>query len=704
MNTPPLLVGFALLFWGWQTGMLLVAVPAAVLMEASRWIKWRLDFAQDHYNRLWNLTFLLAAGMALFLFLSQGGYAAMNEFVERGQNGVRTESLKNVGNLVLRILQLLPAAFLLFMTAFAYGPVQKLPAITFSLLYRRHARSRGTLAASLGKLQVNPTYGFLVLLLLAVGASNTNPRWYFPCLAVLIAWSLWGGRATAYRPVAWASMVILACGIGFASQILLLQLQKKFEAWQNRWINRLGNASEFDTSQTRTSMGQLGKLKQSGRIVWRVHPGQSEPPPLLQEAVFNIYEQAQTKAPDGSARSPSWTTSSPRRFENSVDGTRDPIWVLNPSASPTRSVTLLGLTHNGEVNIPHPESTVVVTDLTAHILAVQTNMLGAMRAIGAQTLAVLETRYGADGGFAIGPVEEDLSLTNLAPADERAINQIAGELNLKSASPEAALGRIKLYFFNQFDYTLDDESPPAGATNNTPLAHFLLDRHKGHCEYFATATTLLLRAAGIPARYAVGFSVQEKRSNNEYLVRERHAHAWTLAWIKNRWREIDNTPAGWFEADLAEASPWEAYSDWWSDAWFAFYRWRQGDSNLRLYILIGGVLTLGYLAWRQVAGKRWRRAREARDRAARFRQQGLDSEFFKIQRLLEKDHPRETAETVSVWLKRQHFPQAELFTELPNLLNLHYRLRFDPAGLSPSDREQLRDGTTRWLERYAKGS
>ncbi|MBT8330725.1 MAG: transglutaminase-like domain-containing protein, partial [Deltaproteobacteria bacterium] len=39
------------------------------------------------------------------------------------------------------------------------------------------------------------------------------------------------------------------------------------------------------------------------------------------------------------------------------------------------------------------------------------------------------------------------------------------------------------------------------------IENFLTRSRSGHCEYFATATVLLLRQAGIPARYARGYSV-----------------------------------------------------------------------------------------------------------------------------------------------------------------------------------------------------
>ena len=37
-----------------------------------------------------------------------------------------------------------------------------------------------------------------------------------------------------------------------------------------------------------------------------------------------------------------------------------------------------------------------------------------------------------------------------------------------------------------------------------PIANFLLERRAGHCEYFASAMAVMLRAIGIPSRLATG--------------------------------------------------------------------------------------------------------------------------------------------------------------------------------------------------------
>src|SRR5687768_3950164 len=55
VNTPPMLVCAALLFWGWQTGLLPVAVVLACVLEGSRFSKVRWQFSQADLNRIWNL-------------------------------------------------------------------------------------------------------------------------------------------------------------------------------------------------------------------------------------------------------------------------------------------------------------------------------------------------------------------------------------------------------------------------------------------------------------------------------------------------------------------------------------------------------------------------------------------------------------------------------------------------------------------------
>ena len=77
-----------------------------------------------------------------------------------------------------------------------------------------------------------------------------------------------------------------------------------------------------------------------------------------------------------------------------------------------------------------------------------------------------------------------------------------------------------------------------------PVEDFLFNRKAGHCEYYASAMALLLRAAGIPSRLVSGFKGGEQSTySGAFVVEERHAHAWVEAYINRRWQTFDPTPA-----------------------------------------------------------------------------------------------------------------------------------------------------------------
>ncbi|MBS0373376.1 MAG: DUF3488 domain-containing transglutaminase family protein [Proteobacteria bacterium] len=102
---------------------------------------------------------------------------------------------------------------------------------------------------------------------------------------------------------------------------------------------------------------------------------------------------------------------------------------------------------------------------------------------------------------------------------------------------EAVLARFRR---GPFEYTL--EPPPLGAE---PVDEFLFETQKGFCEHYASAFTVLMRAAGIPARVVVGYQGGEWNVYGGYLlVRQSSAHAWSEVWLAGRgWIRVDPTAA-----------------------------------------------------------------------------------------------------------------------------------------------------------------
>ena len=114
-------------------------------------------------------------------------------------------------------------------------------------------------------------------------------------------------------------------------------------------------------------------------------------------------------------------------------------------------------------------------------------------------------------------------------------------LRAKHADDLALIDDVLLMFRNQkFFYTLE---PPL--LGEHPVDDFLFDTRTGFCEHYASAFTVLMRGAGIPARVVTGYHGGDLNAFGNYLiVRQAEAHAWTEVWVQNRgWIRVD--PTSW---------------------------------------------------------------------------------------------------------------------------------------------------------------
>lgn len=99
---------------------------------------------------------------------------------------------------------------------------------------------------------------------------------------------------------------------------------------------------------------------------------------------------------------------------------------------------------------------------------------------------------------------------------------------------------IEQYLRDNYQYSLDLK---AGGPD--PLADFLFRVRSGHCEYFSTAMTVMLRTRGIAARVVNGFLPGEyNEASGAYTVRQSDAHSWVEAYFPktNSWVTFDPTP------------------------------------------------------------------------------------------------------------------------------------------------------------------
>ena len=70
MKPPPLLLGAALIFWGWQSDLLLPGVIMALTLESARFVHTRWDLADEDFSRIWTFCGLLLLAAAVYAFAS----------------------------------------------------------------------------------------------------------------------------------------------------------------------------------------------------------------------------------------------------------------------------------------------------------------------------------------------------------------------------------------------------------------------------------------------------------------------------------------------------------------------------------------------------------------------------------------------------------------------------------------------------------
>jgi transglutaminase-like putative cysteine protease len=118
---------------------------------------------------------------------------------------------------------------------------------------------------------------------------------------------------------------------------------------------------------------------------------------------------------------------------------------------------------------------------------------------------------------------------------------LAQQWRQEDSAPQAIVDRALRYIHDQpFYYTL--QPPPL---HGDVTDAFLFGTRRGFCEHYASAFTVLMRAAGIPARVVTGYAGGEWNPVLHYLlVRQSDAHAWVEVWLATRgWVRIDPTSA-----------------------------------------------------------------------------------------------------------------------------------------------------------------
>jgi protein-glutamine gamma-glutamyltransferase len=643
VKLPPFLVALGLAFWGWAAGLLLPALALAVVIESPRMAKARWSFDDKDFERvadLCSIAFLVL--MAWQWFGSRNGPAGL-----------------------VVVLTWLPFIFIaiLLMQRFDSRNATPLSALFWSLRRRR---------VNMPPRSLPMDYPFFCLCLVSAACANQRSDWFFVGLVVLAVYALYPLRAEGRRLGAWGLALGLALALAYGMQIGILRAQEQVESLVMEYLRDrvFGRADPF---RAHTAIGDVGRVKLSDRILFRV-AGAKTLPLKLRDGTFNVYAHD------------SWFGQGSAYRPVPPEGTSS--WVIGEGVGPSMQISTW-LTR-GRAMLPLPPGVFRLDGL--NVGRVEANSFGSVRVSEGPDLVLFSARFDLARERDASPGPADLQVPKRI---EAALMQVLAEAGGPGLPPAEIAGTLQRFFQERFAYTLKLDAREGGRRT---LERFLIDDRRGHCEYFASAATLALRAAGVPARYATGYVVEEwSPLERQFVVRARHAHAWTLAWIDGRWREVDATPVGWYAAE-AEAEPaWRPAADFFSWVGFAFQRWRvsggETDEGMSPYWLLAIIPLAAWVAWRVT-----RRNRVKPQAGMLFIEAAGSSPIEPLlERLEALGFRRPAAAAVRPWL--QSLPLSPALQSAATAVAQNYaRWRFDPATTEPTA-ESLRTQATTLAER-----
>lgn len=715
-DPPRLLLGAAAIFWGGMSGHALTGLLMALALEARHWVASRWDFSEKAFVRAWQLS--IVTGFVVGFVMRFQMSPALN---------------------LLEVFTWIPVFFLPVMLASLYSENPGIPVTTFSYFARRKMLQERADGWETPGSRIFLGYPFLGLLVVMAGLGLRDVIWYGGGAALLIlagvffAWP--SGRS---RPFAWvfAALLSLSFALAIASVINLLY----YYVLDGGWYKEADRGSALEST---TFLGRVGEIKLSPKIRWRVFVEDGPKPDLLRLSSYNVFGLnnwiSAGEVPDRRRGQPG----AERQKATARDFTGLFVAHYDDSKKNRFSYLRKDLKKNGLLKSRYrlrgdlSDEDLIPLDLGARALdefatlAVEYNVMGATRAVEPDFLV---SDLVVDSGEE--PVsDEDPYLSDLQVGRQRGDqrqnrdrlrNSLREFLQEKGMDPpveefsesepdeisqRVTIARLKQIFQRDFQYSLTQSAIPQKYQNIGVIPYFLGRGKRGHCEYFGTATALLLREMGMPSRYCVGYAVAEKGSGkNEYIVRGKHAHAWTRAYLGGKWVEektregdkewrcrgghwvdVDTTPSVWLKQDQAELTWARRLLDWWQTWQENFTVWRSQASN-RLIInglLIGvGVLLLGYIFWR-LRSTRLKKEKSTKVAEA-FTFAQVETALTGIESRLEKlAGSRMRGQTMADWLQHASEKFPVLAPDLNELREIYQRLRFDPRKTEQNDAQNL---------------
>lgn len=407
-------------------------------------------------------------------------------------------------------------------------------------------------------------------------------------VSTLIGMELRGGAAEAVWPAVHlhtardrklnVALCLSAVSVAVGSIALGGVLFFFFPRFSAGYLGRASFSSSLMSGFTENvELGQIGEIKKNSEVVMRVQTGK----PIAYERLrwrgialttFDGRRWTSTAhhADKLQAGEDGWihTADSAQKPESPKPGMIYTVY-LEPLASdaifiPGKVISLKGnFTGEGGNSFGAIRRTYILRDPSTDTLLNPFHNFASIRYAGYSLLLPMNAaklRTAATG------YPRDITATYLqlpATLDPR-IPDLARQITKDARTPFDKALAIEGFLRNRYTYTLN----LAGKPGDDPLAHFLFETRAGHCEYFASAMTIMLRTLGIPSREVNGFLPGEYNDlGGDYIVRASDAHSWVEVYFPGMdWEVFDPTPAS-AENNASFMTRLAQYADWMQLTW-----------------------------------------------------------------------------------------------------------------------------------------
>lgn len=649
MKRPLFITSLCMLFWGWQTGLLPVALVMIPIVESHLLIRHRWAFSEKDFNRIGDISTLI-----LFAFMVYNIFNAPSQLIHT-------------------TLKWLPVIVLPIVISQLYSVSGKIDIRAVMIFARKNKLRR------LREIKdIDITWAYNITCIISAGTGNQRTHLFYLALFLISLYAIFKQRSMRYGNGIWFILFCIAAIVGWYGHQGLYRLQGIVTEMTIDYLLNKG----VDPFKSHTSIGEIGEMKLSDRIVLRVKSSDRQTL-LLNESVYTAW------------RGTSWyaTLSGFSGIDSPPETGGN--WELTDKKihkTDKNRLTIYTAVKGRKKVLPLPGGTYRLENLNVGTL--ETNSLGVVRASEGDGFSAFHARFG-DLSWARkpGPSDYDIPETEI-----RQITAFLSEVDsyyngrYKTGSVQEKMRMLKKYFMLHFQYSLVQENRAGESKNH--ITRFLADHRKGHCELFATATVLCLRASGIPTRYSTGFLMHEYNPMEDlYLIRERDAHAWSQVWIDGKWQNYDTTPPDWTFSEKSHR--FFGMIDLLSFLKFRFSKWRAGltgDDIRKISIWSLLPLTL-FLLYRLRPGDRIRRIRKEKEttvKATKLPSVGL---YLLEAHLSKAGFKRYPYETFGNWVQRiekSGVPDIQIDT-LQELLKLHYRAQYSREPISDLQTKFLND-------------